>query len=115
MNVSHRLCPCRGRNGLDGRASGRKPGRALRGSVVVTDFFLDLFFGMANGTLDGLPDDPFPQGFDLGWIRDMNYFLPIGEMFGLFIIFFALGGPFVASSLIIWAVVGVLRGGSTKA
>lgn len=82
---------------------------------MITDFLLDLFFGMANGALDTLPADPFPQGFNLGWIADINYFLPVAEMFGLFIIFFALGGPFIASSLIIWAVVGVLRGGSTKA
>jgi hypothetical protein len=62
-----------------------------------------------------LPHNPFPQGFTLGWIADMNYFLPLSEMFGLFIVFFALGGPFLASSLIIWWVVGVVRGGSTKA
>lgn len=82
---------------------------------MITDFLLNLFYDLVNGALDGLPADPFPQGFDLGWISDMNYFLPIGEMFGLFVIFFALGGPFIASSLIIWAVVGVLRGGATKA
>lgn len=81
---------------------------------MITDFILDWFFGLQEWALSGLPDDPFPQGFTLGWIADMNYFLPVSEMFGLFVIFFALGGPFVASSLIIWFVVGVLRGGSPK-
>lgn len=82
---------------------------------MITDFLLDLLDGLVNFFLDGLPADPFPTGFTLGWIADMNYFLPIAEMWGLFIVFFALGGPFVASSLIIWFVVGVLRGGSAKA
>jgi hypothetical protein len=82
---------------------------------MITDFFLTMFENLSNFFLDGLPDDPFPAGFTLGWIADINYFLPVAEMFGLFIVFFALGGPFVASSLIIWFVVGVLRGGSAKA
>lgn len=82
---------------------------------MITDYLLNLFYDLANGALDTLPNNPFPQGFNLGWISDINYFLPVSEMFGLFVIFFALGGPFVASSLIIWAVVGVLRGGATKA
>lgn len=82
---------------------------------MITDFFLTMLENLSNFFLDGLPDDPFPQGFTLGWIADINYFLPVSEMFGLFVVFFALGGPFVGSSLIIWWVVGVLRGGSTKA
>lgn len=114
MHHSTRL-PRQGCNGLDGRASGRKPGYPGRGPVVITDFFLDLLFHLTNWALDTLPNNPFPQGFTLGWIRDINYFLPVSEMFGLFVIFFALGGPFIASSLVIWVVVGILRGGSTKA
>ena len=82
---------------------------------MVSDWFLDLLFGLGNSAVDTLPSDPLPQGVNLSWLQDMNYFLPIGEMWGLFLIMFALGGPFVASSLIIWAVVGVLRGGATKA
>jgi hypothetical protein len=82
---------------------------------MVTDWLLTVWYGFIGGALDLLPANPFPQGFTLGWISDINYFLPVSEMFGLFQIMFALGGPFIASSLIIWAVVGVLRGGSTKA
>lgn len=70
-----------------------------------------------QGVQDGatLAALPTAQQLDLGFIQDMNYFLPISEMFGLFIAFFALGGPMAGTSLIIWAVIGVLRGGSTKA
>jgi len=67
-----------------------------------------------NGIVDSLPNAPATP-LDLGWIRDMNYFLPISEMFGLFVIMFALGGPFIGTSLIIWWFVGVVRGGATKA
>ncbi|MGO4587154.1 hypothetical protein AB4Z38_25235 [Arthrobacter sp. 2RAF6] len=52
---------------------------------------------------------------DFTWFGDMNYFLPVTEMFGLFTAFFALGGPMIGVSLIVWIVVGVLRGGATKA
>jgi hypothetical protein len=82
---------------------------------MIVDYLLEWFYGLCNTLIDGLPNNPFPADFDLGFIRDINYFLPVSEMFELFIVFFALGGPFVASSMIIWIVVGIGRGGSTKA
>lgn len=83
---------------------------------MVIDAILDWWFGLVGWLVDLLPSDPMPgSGVDLSWIQAMNYFLPIGEMFGLFTIFFAMGGMLASSSLIIWVVVGVLRGGSTKA
>jgi hypothetical protein len=83
---------------------------------MVIDRILEWWFGLVQGMVEAWPstDNPHPQ-VDFGWIQDMNYFLPVSEMFGLFVIFFALGGPFVATSLIIWGLVGVLRGGATKA
>ena len=66
---------------------------------------------MSQNTLSGLP----VSLLDFTWLGDMNYFLPISEMFALFINFFALGGPMIGVSLIVWLVVGVLRGGATKA
>lgn len=83
---------------------------------MVIDAILDWWFGLVNWLVDLLPEDPMPgEGVDLSLIQEMNYFLPIGEMFGLFGIFFALGGVFASSSLIIWVIVGLIRGGSTKA
>jgi hypothetical protein len=83
---------------------------------VVTDAILNWFFDLIESMVSGLPGTDSPMStFNFSMINDMNYFLPISEMFGLFIIFFALGGPFIASSLIIWFFVGILRGGSTKA
>lgn len=82
---------------------------------MVTDFILQLWFGLVDWFLGLLPTDPLPQGLTLGWLMDMNYFLPVSEMFGLLVLMFAMGGPFIAASLIIWLVVGVARGGQTKA
>lgn len=82
---------------------------------MVIDAILDWWFGLCSWVLSLMPKDPMPQGVDLGWISDMNFFLPISEMFGLFSIVFALGGTFASASLIIWIVVGIVRGGATKA
>lgn len=82
---------------------------------MVTDAILEWWFGLCEWVISLMPHDPMPQGVNLGWISDINYFLPISEMFGLFSIIFALGGTFASASLIIWIVVGIVRGGSTKA
>lgn len=82
---------------------------------MVTDAILEWFFGLCDWLVTLLPKNPLPQGINLSWISDMNYFLPISEMFGLFTVVFALGGTFAGASLIIWVVVGIVRGGSTKA
>lgn len=82
---------------------------------MVIDAIMDWWFTVCQGFISNFPTTENPGAFNLSMINDMNYFLPIGEMFGLFMIFFALGGPFLASSLIIWFFVGVLRGGATKA
>lgn len=82
---------------------------------MVTDAIISWWFGLCNWLVSLMPKDPMPKGIDLSWITDMNYFLPISEMFGLFTVVFALGGTFAGASLIIWVVVGIVRGGSTKA
>jgi len=82
---------------------------------VITDFLLNWFNGLLNSAVDTLPtSNPLPN-LGLSWITDMNYYVPLGEMFSLFLVIFALGGPFIATSLIVWVIVGVLRGGATKA
>jgi hypothetical protein len=82
---------------------------------LVTDSILDWIFGLANWLVSLMPQNPMPQGVNLGWISDINYFLPVSEMFQLFTVMFGLGGVFAGASLIIWVVVGIVRGGSTKA
>jgi hypothetical protein len=82
---------------------------------MIIDLILEWWFGFCDWLIGMLPVDPMPQGVNLGWISDMNYFLPLSDMFGLFTIMFALGGVFAPVSLIIWIVVGIIRGGSTKA
>jgi hypothetical protein len=83
---------------------------------VVTDAVLDWWFGLCNWLLDFLPDDPNPAStIDLSWLTNMNYFLPLSEMFQVFIAMFSLGGVFAGSSLIIWVLVGIIRGGNAKA
>lgn len=82
---------------------------------MVTDAVLDWFFDLVDWLISGMPDLELPKNImDLSWIRDINYFLPISEMYALFAAFFLLGGPMAATSLIIWFLVGVLRGGSPK-
>lgn len=84
---------------------------------MVIDAILTWWFDLVESMITGLGtiEDPTSAlNFDLSMIDDMNFFLPISEMFGVFVAFVALGGPFVGTSLIIWVVIGILRGGSTK-
>lgn len=82
---------------------------------MVTDAVISWFLDLVDWLVALIPSsDPLP-GVNFSFISDLNYFLPISEMFALFASMFLLGGPLAASSLIIWVVVGVLRGGATKA
>lgn len=82
---------------------------------MVTDGILNWLFGLVEWMISGIPTLNLPRNvLDFSWISDINYFLPISEMYTLFTAFFLLGGPMAATSLIIWFVVGVLRGGSPK-
>ena len=83
---------------------------------MVTDAILDWLFDFVEWMISGFPNLPLPSNvLDFAWISDINYFLPVSEMFTLFSAFFLLGGPMAATSLIIWFFVGILRGGATKA
>lgn len=83
---------------------------------MVTDFILDWWFDLVEWLVNLFPTSELPaDAIDLSWISDMNYFVPISEMFMVFIAFVALGGPLVGSSLIIWVLIGIIRGGQTKA
>lgn len=84
---------------------------------MVIDRILDWWFDLIEWMITLFPagESAPTSTIDLSWITAMNYFVPLNEMFGLFVAFFALGGPLVATSLIVWVLVGILRGGSTKA
>lgn len=83
---------------------------------MITDAILDWFFGLVDWALVASREfvGDMPVTLSLGWISDMNYFLPISEMFQVFAALFLLGGPFIGTSLVVWLLVGVLRGGATK-
>lgn len=83
---------------------------------MVIDAIITWWFDLVKSFVSSFPDTPLPTNeLNFSWISDMNYFLPISEMFGLFTAMFALGGAAVGTSLVIWVFVGILRGGSTKA
>lgn len=83
---------------------------------MVLDAIINWWFDLVKTAVSALPDSPLPgNGLNFGWISDMNYFLPISEMFGFFTALFALGGTFIGTSLVVWVLIGVLRGGQTKA
>lgn len=82
---------------------------------MVTDAVIDWFFDLVDWLVAGVPSSSLPFTVSLSWISDMNYFLPITEMFNLMILFLLLGGPMAGTSLVIWVLVGIIRGGATKA
>lgn len=83
---------------------------------MVTDAVLDWWFDLVEWLLNLIPASTLPATVvDFSWISDMNYFIPINEMFQVFLGFWLLGGPLAGTSLIIWFLVGVLRGGSSRA
>lgn len=85
-------------------------------SVVVTDAIISWFTGLVNWFVDLIPTNAsLPQQLDFSAFGSADYFFPVHEMFGTFLLFFILGGPFAATSMIVWVFVGILRGGSTKA
>lgn len=83
---------------------------------MVTDFVLTWWFNLCDWVVSLFPNNPMPgSGISFSWIGNANYYLPINEMFGLWFAMFSLGGTFVGTSLVVWVLVGIMRGGSTKA
>lgn len=84
---------------------------------MVTDAVVNWFFDLVDWCLSlgtGLTAGMPRELVDFSFMGDMNYFLPVAEMFALFSAFFLLGGPMMGVSLIVWFLVGVLRGGQSK-
>lgn len=82
---------------------------------MVTDAVLDWLFSLIDWMVNQVPSANLPFTLSLDWMGQMNYFIPITEMFGLFTLMFAFGGVFIPTSLIVWLLVGVIRGGNPKA
>jgi hypothetical protein len=85
---------------------------------MITDFFLNLWISLTDFMIGFLPDsNPFIYGMGASWgmFGTMNYFLPMGEMLAVLVSVMLLGGPMLVASGAIWFIVGVLRGGATKA
>lgn len=83
---------------------------------MVTDLVIKWFFDLCDWLVSLFPTNPLPgSGINFSWIGAANFYLPVSEMFGLWFSLFALGGTFVGTSLVVWVLVGILRGGSTRA
>ena len=82
---------------------------------MITDYLIDWILDLVDFVVEGVPSESIPVTLSLAWISDINYFLPVSEMFELFLVMFLLGGPMLGTSLIVWVLVGVIRGGATKA
>lgn len=86
---------------------------------MITDFFINLWSTVCTWFASTLPaDSPFDvalQGASWGMFSAIDYFLPIHELMSVFAAVFLLGGPMMLVSLTIWVLVGVVRGGATKA
>lgn len=84
---------------------------------MITDFLLDLLDGLIAWVAGMLPTDPVPASENLGFqiFSGANYFFPVAELAAVLLGVMALGLPMAGVSLLIWFLVGVVRGGSAKA
>ena len=84
---------------------------------MITDFLLDLLESLVNWFAGMLPVDNTVNGEGLGFqiFSGANYFFPLAELSSVVLGILALGLPLGGVSLIIWLVVGVIRGGQAKA
>jgi hypothetical protein len=83
---------------------------------VITDALLDLLESLMSWVAGSLPSDDLVGG-DLGFqiFSGANYFFPLAELSTLIFGVIALGLPLGLVSLVLWLLVGVVRGGSPKA
>jgi hypothetical protein len=86
------------------------------GAAVITDFLLDLLEGLVNWFASLLPVDTVlgPQNLGFQIFSGANYFFPLAELSAVVLGVIALGLPMAGVSLVIWLLVGVVRGGGAK-
>lgn len=84
---------------------------------MITDFLMDLLQGLVNWVADLLPTDSVFGDQNIGFqiFSGANYFFPLAELGSVILGIIALGLPLAGVSVLIWLLVGVLRGGSPKA
>lgn len=84
---------------------------------MITDFLLDLLENVLNWVASLLPTDSVVGSQNIGFqiFSAANYFFPVAELSAVLLGLFALGLPMAVVSLVLWLLVGVLRGGSSKA
>lgn len=84
---------------------------------MITDFLLDLLEALVNWFSSLLPTDTVFGSENLGFqiFSGANYFFPLAELSSVVLGIIALGLPMAGVSLVIWLVVGVIRGGGSKA
>lgn len=84
---------------------------------MITDFLLDLLEGLVNWVGGLLPTDTVLGSQNVGFqiFSGANYFFPLAEMGTVILGIMALGLPLAGVSVLIWLLVGVVRGGSPKA
>lgn len=87
------------------------------GAAVITDFLLDLLQTLVTWFAGLLPTDNVFGTANLGFqiFSGANYFFPLAELGTVILGVIALGLPLAGVSIILWLLVGVLRGGSPKA
>jgi hypothetical protein len=83
---------------------------------VITDFLLDLLEGLVNWLASLLPVDTILGSENIGFqiFSGANYFFPLAELSVVVLGVIALGLPMAGVSLVIWLLVGVVRGGGAK-
>lgn len=84
---------------------------------MITDALLDLLEGLVAWIAGMLPTDTVLGEQNLGFqiFSGANYFFPVAELGTVLLGIMALGVPMAGVSLVLWLLVGVLRGGSAKA
>jgi hypothetical protein len=83
---------------------------------VITDFLLDLLEGLVNWIASLLPVDTVLGSENIGFqiFSGANYFFPLAELSAVILGIIALGLPMAGVSLVLWLLVGVIRGGGAK-
>lgn len=84
---------------------------------MITDFLLDLLEGLVNWVAGLLPTDTVLGEQNIGFqiFSGANYFFPVSELASVLLGLIALSLPMAVVSLVLWLLVGVIRGGSSKA
>lgn len=85
---------------------------------MITDAIIQWIIEAVVWLMDLLPEQELDtEGIVTAWSQfgALNYFLPIGELMMFVIGAYLVGPAFLAVTLVQWLLVGVVRGGDTKA